>query len=105
MDILSQLSSHQCWQQFYTHKKDSGHLSKQDEKDLAVFIERKSYLPVVERIVNAESFAPPRRAAISKMGTQKKRIVYTYAHDENWVLKFMTHLLIRKYDHLFSDKL
>lgn len=105
MDILSQLSSQKCWRMFFTHKKDSGHLSKQDEKDLSAFIDRKGYLPVIQRIQNGEGFAPPRRSAISKMSSQKKRIVYTYAHDENWVLKLMTHLLIRKYDHLFTDKL
>lgn len=105
MDILYRLQSQQYWQQFFIHKKESGHLSRQDEKVLADFIERKGYLPAVQRIVNGESFSPPRRAAISKMSSQKKRIVYTYAPDENWVLKIMTHLLIRKYDHLFSDNL
>lgn len=105
MDILSRLSSHEYWQQFYTHKKDSGHLSKQEEKSLTVFIEQEAYLPVVQRIRSGEGFQPPRRAAISKMSSQKKRIVYTYAPHENWVLKHMTHLLIRKYDHLFSDNL
>jgi retron-type reverse transcriptase len=105
MDILSQLSSHKCWQQFFDHKKDSGHLPPQDEKQLSAFIQRQGYLPVVQRIVNGDGFAPPRRSAISKMSSQKKRIVYTYAPDENWVLKFMTHLLIRKYDHLYADNL
>ena len=105
MDILSRLSSHEYWQQFYTHKKDGGHLSKQEEKTLTVFIEQEAYLPVVQLIRSGECFQPPRRAAISKMSSQKKRIVYTYAPDENWVLKHMTHLLIRKYDHLFADNL
>ena len=105
MDILTQLQSHHCWMQFYLCKKDSGHLSKQDEKGLSAFIEQKAYLPVVHRIQNGDGFAPPKRAAISKMSSRKKRIVYTYAPDENWVLKHMTHLLIRKYDHLFTDNL
>lgn len=105
MDILSHLQSQEYWQQFIIHKKESGHLSRQDEKVLADFIERKGYHPVVQRIVNGDNFSPPRRAAISKMSSQKKRIVYTFASDENWVLKYMTHLLIRKYDHLFSDNL
>lgn len=105
MDILSQLSSHDRWQQFLAYKKDSGHLPRQEEQELTAFIEEKRYLPVVHRIVSGESFAPPRRSAISKMSSQKKRIVYTYSPDENWVLKFMTHLLLRKYDHLFSKNL
>ena len=105
MDILTQLESHHCWMQFYLCKKDSGHLSKQDEKGLSAFIEQKAYLPVVHRIQNGDGFAPPKRAAISKMSSRKKRIVYTYAPDENWVLKHMTHLMIRKYDHLFTDNL
>lgn len=105
MDILSQLSSHNCWQLFFTYKKDSGHLLPQEEKKLTAFIDEKRYLPVVQRIADGDPFSPPRRAAISKMSSQKKRIVYTYSSDENWVLKLMTHLLIRKYDHLFSSNL
>ena len=62
-------------------------------------------MPVVEKITCGEGFAPPRKSEISKMSTGKKRIVYTYAEGENWVLKLLTWLLQRKYDHLFAYNL
>ena len=80
-------------------------MSKADEKALSEFVEAQGYLPVVEKIARGESFAPPKKTAISKMSTGKKRIVYTYAEDENWVLKLLTWLLQRKYDHLFATNL
>lgn len=103
--MLHMLSRREIWQEFLEYKLSGGHLSKADEKALSEFVETQGYLPAVEKIANGESFAPPKKTAISKMSTGKKRIVYTYAEDENWVLKLLTWLLQRKYDHLFATNL
>ena len=50
-------------------------------------------------------FSFPTKKEISKIGKQKKRVVYTFKHDENLILKLLTHLLIREYDYLFSPNL
>lgn len=105
MDMLYALNKREVWQEFLEYKLSGGHLSKADEKALAEFIEGQKFLPVAEKIANGGSFAPPKKTAISKMSTCKKRIVYTYAEDENWVLKLLTWLLQRKYDHLFAYNL
>ncbi|MBO4770658.1 MAG: group II intron reverse transcriptase domain-containing protein [Clostridia bacterium] len=39
---------------------------------------------------------------ISKTGSEKKRVVYTYPEPENTVLKLLTYLMLRKYDGVFS---
>jgi len=93
------------WREYQEYKLSGGHLSKEDEKALSEFIEGQAYLPVVERIDCGDGFAPPKKSAISKKSSPKKRIVYTYAEDENWVLKLLTWLLQRKYDHLFAYNL
>lgn len=103
--MLHLLSCRDTWQAFLEYKQSGGHLSKEDEKALSELIEHQAYLPVVEKIARGESFAPPRKTAISKKSSDKKRIVYTYAQDENWVLKMLTWLLQRKYDHLFAHNL
>ena len=103
--MLNLLSSQNVWQEFFEYKLSGGHLNKENEKALSEFIEALSFLPVVEKIAGGEGFAPPKKTAISKMSTGKKRIVYTYAEDENWVLKLLTWLLQRKYDYLFAYNL
>jgi len=44
MTILNKLADHQIWQDFLQTKKDGGHLSKFDEKDLCDFVEQKRYI-------------------------------------------------------------
>lgn len=105
MDIFSTLQSAEGWRLFGEYKLQGGHLTKKEEQDLLHFIENREYLPVVERLLRGEPFPPPRKAAISKLHSEKKRIVYIFPREENYVLKHMTHLLLRKYDHLFADNL
>lgn len=105
MDIMAALSDEGLWQQYFAYKKDSGRLMNWEEKELAAFIAQKRYLPVVEQIRSGGSFPPPKKSAISKMNSPKKRIVYTYPTAENYVLKLMTYLLLRQYDGCFSDNL
>ena len=103
--MLNALADPAAWHEYYEYKRSGGHLSREDEKALAGFIESKAYLPIVEKLQSGGTFSPPRKSAISKMYSEKKRIVYTYTEDENWVLKLLTFLLQRKYDHLFADNL
>lgn len=105
MDILSCLSDSAQWQHFCEQKVNNGHLSKQDAAALTAFIQKEEYLPYAEKILRGERFSPPRRAVISKMHSQKKRVVYIPPREENFVLKFLTYLLQRKYDHLFAPNL
>ena len=105
MELLHLLRDRAVWQEFLEYKLSGGHLSKAEEKALSEFVREEAYLPVVDKILRGEAFAPPKKAAISKLHSGKKRIVYTYAEDENRVLKLLTFLLHRRYDHLFADNL
>lgn len=105
MEILHALGRDEVWAEFLEYKVSRGHLSKKDEASLTAFIEARDYLPIVEQIRRGERFAPPRKSVISKKGSDKKRIVYTYAESESWVLKLLTWQLQRRYDHLFADNL
>ena len=89
------------WHAFLQYKLDRQHLSCQEEKELRDFIERKAYLPICELWKQHKYPASlPVKKTINKMGTRKKRIVYTFPGDEGIFLKFIAFHLFR-YDSLF----
>lgn len=105
MDIISCLQDPIQWQQFLAARQEGGHISPGEEKTLADFIQSKSYAIPSQKAANGEAFSPPRKVAISKLHSDKKRIVYIHSPEERNVLKLLTYLLQRKYDHLFAPNL
>lgn len=105
MDLISSLSDPRLWEEYYEYKRSSGRLLNREEQELSAFIRQQKYLTVVEHIRSGGTFPPPKKSAISKMNSAKKRIVYTYPPAENQVLKLLTYLLLRQYDGCFSDNL
>lgn len=103
--MLDALLNPAVWRRFQAHKLAGGHMSQEDAAALETLITTGGYIPVVEQICRGESFPPPHKSEISKQHSGKKRIVYTYPEPENWVLKVLTYLLQREYDHLFADNL
>ncbi|MBQ2062767.1 MAG: group II intron reverse transcriptase domain-containing protein [Oscillospiraceae bacterium] len=104
MSLLDLLSRRECWEDFYEYKTSLA-CPKAFSGELREYIDRQAYLPVCETIARRDRFPLPRRAVISKMGSRKKRIVYTYPPAENTVLKLLTYLLLRTYDGIFSPGL
>ena len=104
MSLLDSIADPAVWEKFYAYKTSLA-LPKAFTKQLRGFLDRGAYLPAAERIARGERFPLPRKSVISKMGTEKKRTVYTYPEPENTVLKLLTWLLLRRYDGLFADNL
>ena len=102
--LLSRLSDPEGWERFYEYKTSLA-CPKDMAKGLRRFIDEKGYLPVCAGISEGRRFPLPKRSVISKIYTEKKRVVYTYPYAENTVLKYLTWLLLRKYDGLFSEGL
>lgn len=100
MSILDLLSQKSVWESFYEYKLSLA-VPKSFTGELRAFIDGERYMPVCESIKEGRAFPLPKRSVISKMGSNKKRVVYTYPEPENTVLKLLTHLLLRKYDGLF----
>lgn len=105
MSILHSLAQRETWETFHECKVNDGHLSPVELRELKRFIEREKFRPVIEKLLAGGTFSYPVKREISKIGKQKKRVVYVFKRDENMVLKLLTHLLVRKYDHLFSPNL
>ena len=78
--MLNLLSDPSVWQEFVEYKRDGGHLNREDMERLEQFAKQGEYLSVAEGIRNGESFAPPRKSAISKKSSSKKRIVSSGAN-------------------------
>lgn len=104
MTLIEQLADEQTWNEFFSYKQQLGHLSQQHEKELQQFIGEKAYLEVLDRI-RTKGFPLPQKRLISKVNSDKKRVVYTYPTAENYLLKLLTYLLIRRYDRLFAPNL
>ena len=104
MSLLHLLSDETVWKKFYEYKLSLA-CPKQFTGELCRFIDEKRYLPVCETIFAGKSAPVPRKSVLVKMGTDRKRTVYTYPRDENTVLKLLTFLILRKYDALFSRNL
>ncbi|MBR5273032.1 MAG: hypothetical protein IKU25_06550 [Clostridia bacterium] len=103
--MINTLSYPDVWREYLEYKMSCEYTSEKDIKRLSCFIEQRDYLTAVQVIKNGGTFAPPKKSEISKIGTNKKRVVYTYADDENMVLKLLNYLLQKKYDHIFADNL
>ena len=104
MDILSRLSLNNEWEAYYSYKTEKGSLSDKEREDLRSFIDNREYVSVVENIKSSSGFNPPKKTLINKSKVGKKRTVYTYNREENYVLKLITFLL-KDYDNIFSPNL
>ena len=102
--LLDRLRDPAAWEEFLAYKNEGGHLSKREEADLARFVSDREYEAVADRILSGESLSSPRKSAIAKKGTDKKRIVYIFPREEKWALKLITYCL-REYDGIFSQNL
>lgn len=105
MSLIDFLADKQAWISFYEQRAVSGHITLGREYDFHKFIRNEEYQSVVDKIRRGEPFPYPTKRAIAKSGSPKKRIVYTFPREENYVLKLLTYLLLRKYDAIFSDNL
>ena len=99
--IIAQLARQEVWEEFLSHRLLKGRFTWHEFDDADSFIAEERYLPVVERLLRGEPLGIPQKKSINKMGTGKKRTVYSFPPDETAVLKLIAHLLYR-YDGCFA---
>lgn len=104
MSLLDRLPDPAVWEAFYEYKTSLA-CPKRFAKELRGFIDEARYVPVCEAIKKGEPFPLPKKATVGKLGSEKKRTVYTYPPDHNTVLKLLTWLMLRQYDGLFCPAL
>lgn len=102
MNLLTSLTDENIWATFLDYKISSGFRIKREEKQLRSFIQSKGYLNVN---LQPGGFSIPEKHIVKREGSRKKRVVYSFHRQENYVLKLLTYLLIRKYDNIYAPNL
>lgn len=105
MSIFTKLFDESVWDEYLEYKVSGHHLTRSEEADIRQYIDRREYLPVLNDIAAGVPLPLPQKKLIRKMRTDKKRTVYIYPREFNYVLKLLTFLLLREYDDCFSDSL
>ncbi len=102
--LLEKLGDRAEWERFYAYKT---HLAcpKAYAKKLRALIDSGQYEEAVRAVSEGAKAPLPRRAVISKLYSQKKRVVYTYPEPFGSALKLLTYLMLRAYDGMFSNTL
>ena len=104
MLLLPFLSSGEVWNRFYEYKTSLA-CQGRFTGELRKYIDERRFDDVVKRIEAGEPFPLPKKSVLTKLGSEKKRTVYTYPYDENMCLKLLTYLLTRRYDGVFARNL
>ena len=104
MGILERILQKAEWDDFFKSKLELGHLSQKEASDLGTFIENGEYTELALKILSGGTFSPAGKTLLNKAKNGKKRTVYTYNREENYILKLITHLL-HEYDYIFAPNL
>lgn len=99
--IIAQLADQQAWEELLARRLMRGCYTWHQFEVADRFVEEQGYLLLAHRLVQGESLGIPAKKTINKMGTGKKRVVYTYDADEMRALSLISYLLYR-YDPCFA---
>lgn len=99
--IISQLAEQRPWEELLAQRLLRGCFTWHGFVEADAFVGEQKYLAVAQRIAKGESLGIPVKKVINKVGTNKKRVVYTFGPDEMRALSLISYLLYR-YDHCFA---
>ena len=102
--ILAQLQSHQAWEEFLAHRLMKGRFTWPEFVRADAVVAGQEYLPAVTALTCGPGPGIPERMSVNKMGSGKKRTVYSFEEGSTQVLKLLAHLLY-KYDAFFAPNL
>ena len=99
--IILKLIRQETWEAFLAYRLMKGRFTWHEFVDADTYVEREEYLPLAQKIAQGEGLGIPHKKIINKMGTGKKRVVYSFAPDEMMILKLIAFQLY-DYDACFS---
>ena len=99
--IISQLTQQETWEEFLAYRLMKGRFNWHEFDEADAFVDKELYLPLATQIAQGEGLGIPTKKLVNKMGSGKKRVVYSFAPDEMLILKLIAFLLY-KYDNQFS---
>lgn len=99
--ILTQLTRQEAWEEFLAYRLLKGRFNWHEFNEADRFVEQEAYLHLAQRIARGEGLGIPTKKIVNKMGSGKKRVVYSFAPDEMVILKLIAFRLY-KYDACFT---
>ena len=99
--ILTQLTRQDVWEDFLAYRLLKGRFTWHEFDEFDSYVEREKYLPLAQKIAQGGGLGIPRKKIDNKMGTGKKRVVYSFAPDEMTILKLIAYRLY-DYDACFT---
>ena len=99
--ILTQLTRQETWEEFLAFRLMKGRFTWHEFDEADSYVEREEYLPLAQRIIQGEGLGIPQKKIVNKMGTGKKRVVYSFAPEEMTILKLLAFKLY-DYDEWFA---
>ena len=99
--ILTQLTKQEVWEEFIAYRLMKGRYTWHEFDEADSYVEREEYLPLAQKIAQGAGLSIPRKKIVNKMGTGKKRVVYSYAPEEMMLLKLIAFKLY-DYDDSFA---
>ena len=83
--ILQSLVRQENWEQFLAHRLLKGRYTWHAFREADAYVASKQYLEVADRLLRGEGLGIPRKKTVNKMGTGKKRTVYSFPPEETAV--------------------
>ena len=99
--IITQLTDQRAWEELLARRLMRGCYTWRGFEEADSFVGDQKYLDLAQRIARGESLGIPVKKIVNKVGTSKKRVVYTFGRDEMRVLSLISYLLYR-YDPCFA---
>lgn len=93
--VINLLSDRQVWEEFLAYRLLKGRFNWHEFDEADTYVAEERYLDVVQRLQHGEPLSIPTRHMVNKMGSSRKRVVYSFPTDEMTVLKAMAFLLYR----------
>ena len=93
--IIDLVSEQQTWEDFLAYRLLKGRFNWYEFDEADNFVTKEQYRDVAQRIKRGEGLSVPTRHLVNKMGSGKKRVVYSFQPDEMAVMKAMAFLLYR----------
>ena len=99
--IITQLTRQETWEAFLAYRLLKGRFTWHEFDEADCFVEQEKYLHLAEKIAQGEGLGIPQKKVVNKMGTGKKRVVYSFSPDEMMMLKVIAFKLY-DYDEHFA---
>ncbi|MBO4642514.1 MAG: hypothetical protein J5661_06630 [Bacteroidaceae bacterium] len=99
--ILKQLTRQETWEEFLAYRLLKGRFTWHEFDEADSFVERETYHHLAQRIAEGEGLGIPQKKIVNKMGTGRKRVVYSFEPNEMMILKLIAYKLY-DYDGYFA---